>query len=385
MRAPVILLAGAVAVLSIMLISLYLDFRDYLGMYSLLEARIEELSAYIDAVIEQPPSGAEEEPMDDLYRALSLNVSRLEEEVSRVSEELRSMEERLSKLESLVAEIRTRAEAVAEGAGDSVAEAVAKVQPWYYVFTDTEGYSWFIRGILEVAEKQGSEIASKAGIEPGEPLGERVWKLARYIAINLMYVRDPAIRVPRPDGSIDVWSDSIQLPVETMLRGSGDCEDLALLVYGVLKATSRPSEEIYFVAIEGKPIGHGGVIAIDRDTKTIYLVDPTIPLVNNYAMLAEVKVNNRAYYIPYMFINPVSKRNIPFKMVYLDIVEYIKTGKPSISPYPAEIGADIGDILRYWLELQGITPLKYYVIGATELKSFDSDKEVTEWLLSKLK
>ncbi len=92
--------------------------------------------------------------------------------------------------------------------------------------------------------------------------------LREWVASNVQYKRDPSVY-----GYVDYW----QLPIETLECGTGDCEDIAILLCSMLRASGVPPNEIY-VAI-GCPPGTNTYHAylFERHSKGVWrMIEPQI-------------------------------------------------------------------------------------------------------------
>jgi len=81
------------------------------------------------------------------------------------------------------------------------------------------------------------------------------------------------------------------LPNETVELGGGDCEDLALLAYSLLKAYPLPGERVYLVVWWGPSVGHSAV-TVKSPEGIYYILDPAGDYLNSYIALLEMIVEN---------------------------------------------------------------------------------------------
>lgn len=59
----------------------------------------------------------------------------------------------------------------------------------------------------------------------------------------------------------DVWST----PAETLWRGSGDCEDFAILKRSILMGLGVPDEKLFFTIVKIPSVGHHAVLVVDTE------------------------------------------------------------------------------------------------------------------------
>jgi hypothetical protein len=223
-------------------------------------------------------------------------------------------------------------------------DAILEIQPWYFYFGDLLQHFDFIKYLLSEAASQPTvaSIAAEFSIEPGEPVLEKAWKVLNYTALKLMYMRDPYVRIPLPGGDVVTWNDVLQLPNETIANGGGDCEDLALVVYAVLKATAGSNEEIYLLMARASPEGHTAVLVLDKTQHEIYIIDPTYDVINGYAVTLQIEVVENGEVTPRNFLPsalaPALKEGmiqmLGAKIVYVDLYTYLTTGEKIVSTSP---------------------------------------------------
>jgi len=91
-----------------------------------------------------------------------------------------------------------------------------------------------------------------------------------WVATNIKYKRDQDIY-----NAVDYW----QFPVETLERGTGDCEDIAILLCSMLRAIGVPSNQVY-VAVGGTESSHAYIV--ERYSKGVWnIIEPQLDSVTS--------------------------------------------------------------------------------------------------------
>ena len=303
----------------------------------------------------------------------------------------------LEKYRTLEEELENLSTKPPTGHSSELENAVAGVQPWYFWYTDALQSGEFIKKVLGEAVNIPIiyNIISETGIDTEDSLITKIWKVINYTSLNLMYRRDSYVRVPLLYGGIRVWHDSLQLPNETVSEFSmgGDCEDLAILVYAVLEAVAKPSEEIYLLIAYAEPEGHVAVLAIDKDRGEAYIVDPSYSLVNGWAEMIEIEAINKTgalekRHLNPMAINPNLKKPmltiLKAKIAYVDVYTQITGGPKIVSYTPKTHSGEPRKIIEIWKTTTGINPTQYVIASKDHIKLFINEEELIYWLKQKM-
>jgi len=390
-----------------------------IGMSFFMYQRIESLERQVDT-LRKTTSEAR-----DLTRLLEGKVNSLESEVRDYTGKIRevldsvsSVQSRVDKLESynetLVSSIRElytlysdlleKYRQLEKKLGEisvihppDLGGAIAETHNWYYWYERFLELRDFITSILEEATHMPTtrSIISEANITSEEPIVLKIWKIINYTSINLMYRRDSYVRVPLLSGEIHVWHDSLQLPNETISEFSlgGDCEDLSLLVYAVLQAIAKPSEEVYLLIAYGTPEGHVAVLVLDKSRGEVYIVDPSYSYVNGWVEMIEIEVVLKTGELDKkrmqpMMINPRLKKLIlevfMSRIAYTDIYTYITTGNKVVEYTPRVHIKDPYETLSMWKKIVELSPYKYGVASKDFIALFMSDGELISWIYTRL-
>jgi hypothetical protein len=94
--------------------------------------------------------------------------------------------------------------------------------------------------------------------------------LREWVAKQISYKNDQAVY-----GVSDYW----QLPIETLERGAGDCEDHAILLCSMLRASGVPPDEVYVAIGNIKGTDRYHAYLFERFTRGIWrVIDPQIDM-----------------------------------------------------------------------------------------------------------
>ncbi len=406
----------------------YMDTRDITSRVedcSRLEKSLGEVQDKVSELQKAYTSLAEDigRQLSDLWESLSIipvlidNTTLLYEEYGKILEEVSYLETWLSdlgdrynqlmedyqdlynrviQLEREVEELKQQESTGTAQPSGVYEELVSMIQPWYFYFVSLPQFSEEVKEIVSEAMYQPVilDIIDAANITSSDDLSTRIWKTINYTSLNLVYMRDTYVRVPTIEGTIRVWGDAIQLSSEVVKNGGGDCEDLSLLVYSVLKLTAKPGEEVYILMMTAQPEGHTVVIVIDKNNKVFYIVDPSSAFVNGYVETIEIIVETRNG-IEEKNINPMGMhpglkqemlRVLKARISYLDIFEYIETSGAVKNVYyePRIYELPPGELTDKYLYFIGLDPTKYYVVSNDALWEFASQEDFLQWVSERL-
>lgn len=120
---------------------------------------------------------------------------------------------------------------------------------------------------------------------PGSSPSTKAVKIFEWIILNTQYVSDQY----HPyywDESIDYAWEYLQPVNETLGLGRGDCEDLAVLAYAMLRPVLTEGEELYLVILENAWIRH--VAVLYKSGGLFLIVDPAGNYVSDGMLVLEV-------------------------------------------------------------------------------------------------
>ncbi len=313
------------------------------------------------------------------YDLLLYDKQRLQEELTALRDRLDAAEEKLAEAEENLTTLSAEYQ--------ELRSLVYQADSWLGVYNSTEAEARFYTMLLNASIDTAKKLVDLLGYS-GD-LGRRALEVFRDVTVYLTeYVPDDYVRYVNPEtlelGTIDnVW----QLPNETYINGGGDCEDLALLVYSVLAANSRPGEKLYLVLFNSLWVGHAIVLGVEK-TPTgpqYYAIDPAGNWFNGLSTMLrlEAKANDTMWYL---YLNPAEmaprlKRWLLDRrfatIVYRD--HYTQTYNETVNiPYYTSAFTALDDlIVRYW-ELPGVD--KIIVIAPNVYKEFTSITDAAKWI-----
>ena len=205
-------------------------------------------------------------------------------------------------------------------------------------------------------------------------------KVLEWIMLNLQY-SDDDFHQYLIDNRLESYQDFLSLPNETLVRGGGDCEDLATLVYTMLKAVLKKGEQIYIVQITGRGVRHVGVIYELEDK--LMILDPAGGYVTDAKISLEMSMKKglKTYKI---WLNPLAIRREGKKFLMENGFAKLIYMKPSsIEEGEAYKFLKVDDAVTLWLNhwrKEMIHPSIGMVANDTFVKVFNSTQEFLDWM-----
>jgi len=121
-------------------------------------------------------------------------------------------------------------------------------------------------------------------------------RIMEWVMVNMQYFSDDYHHY-LVDGKKCVGHDYWALPNETLARGGGDCEDLATLVYAMLKSVLGESEEVYLIGIMERYYyrdgwGRAHVAVLYKSEKGFMVLDPAMSYVTNGKIVLSLNIES---------------------------------------------------------------------------------------------
>jgi peptidoglycan hydrolase CwlO-like protein len=270
-----------------------------------------------------------------------------------------------------------------------VTNALKGVLTWTGVFDSDEDMKAFYDMLLTTAAEQGKLFVDVVGFSGS--LDYRALDVFSWTVRWLAYCPDSYVRVPNSSEGfrLEARNEVYMLPNETFLNGCGDCEDLALLVYAILKATQLPGEKIYLVEVwptEGD--GHTGVLVAYREggETRYYVIDPAGNYFNGIALLLVMEVidlNETKWFVTLtpLDISMDTKEFLLGEGLAWEVYYIRDTDNYTLEP-PLYYYTSAFDALRDWivgfLEYAGVSEIRIHDIGAHA--TFTSIVDAARWL-----
>ena len=222
-------------------------------------------------------------------------------------------------------------------------------------------------------------VHGELGLRPETPPETKAKKVLEWLMLNLEYLDDDFHQY-LADGVLESYQDFLSLPNETLARGGGDCEDLATLIYTMLKTVLKKGEQIYIVQIGGSGVWHVGVIY--RVGDKIMILDPAGSYVTDAKILLEmlVKKGLKEYKI---WLSPLAIRQKGRERLMengLANLVYMKSPGVEGEAYRF-LGVD--DAVALWLNHwrgEMVNPSIRMVANDTFVKVFTSTQEFLVWM-----
>jgi len=406
--------------------TLYRDYMDLKTNYTILEDKYESLREKYDTVIKEKKA-LEEQVMDlenknrnlttmlnkvlEERRSLEKQVGTLKEEKQALVEKIKEISWRLNTaIKWLVGNITYYNELVNQLKNEKtmLEEELAKYKEWlknnitYYeniignlnkdyreLIEQLEEYKTKIEQIyvathlVSASQEERDEFlveAVKAGetIDFGEYSGEELFiELFKWIQSSMYYQLDPYILVKGDTGWYK-WDNLWKLPNETIANEGGDCEDLALLVYSVLKSKGY---DTWLLVGAGYESAHVAVLV--KYNNKWYIIDPAGDWLNNYGLYIKLSVEDVSgkkwwYYINPLDINPRIKHQMLEERIASTIwwsYSYNdEVGYPYFSP------TNINQLLEQWNKHWEYQWQKYYLIDIGLEKEFTNTQDLVDYL-----
>ena len=268
--------------------------------------------------------------------------------------------------------------------------SIIEADEWLGIYPNESAEAEFLERLLNESLLIGKKFQDILGLTGDiKDLALRVTEL---VEVNLTtYAPDPAVRYVDPytatvNISTQVWST----PLDTLLQAAGDCEDQALLAYGVIAAAAPPGTKVYLILIHSAGEGHAAVLVdapAPGGARQYIVLDPAGNYVNGAKLMleTEMRANNTWWYV---YISPQHIaastklwliRNRFAKIVYRDAF----TGKYSDNPreftrtYTDPFKALHDWIVKYW----GLPGVDRIVLATpTEYHAFTSITDAAHWL-----
>jgi len=299
------------------------------------------------------------------YESLSSSLANISMEVARLELSLANVSSRLSELSNVV-----------RGELSLYRSEIEFVDQWHFALDD-RNYS-FVQHLLSRVWREPivQRIVASRGIW-GDLL-QRSMQVMIYIESSLAYCHDPYEYVPTLRGVL-YWNDLILTPNATISRGCGDCEDLAILAYALLRASepSGDSEKLFLLAIRWpKGPGHAALLAISR--KYVVIVDPAGDWINGITLLLELRSGSSKLLLFPLGVSNATKRFL-MRLGVASIVFYDNVNS-KIYSYPVIYVWSPSTVVEEWISYWGSTPTEIDVYGLHTFKVFTSVSSFINWI-----
>ena len=222
-------------------------------------------------------------------------------------------------------------------------------------------------------------VYGELGLRPETPSSTKAKKILEWIMLNLQYLDDDFHQY-LIDGRVASLQDFLSLPNETLARRGGDCEDLAVLTYAMLKSILGDGEQVYIVQICSGGRCHVGVIY--RVGDEVMVLDPAGSYVTDARISLEMSVRKglREYkvWLSPLMIGLEGKKFL-IKNGFANLV-YMKS--PGVEGEAYKF-LEVDDAVALWLNhwrREMVNPSIRMVANDTFVKVFTSTQEFLDWM-----
>ncbi|RLE74131.1 MAG: hypothetical protein DRJ56_08055 [Thermoprotei archaeon] len=339
----------AIAALLLVSLSLYAEraelehsLAELRGEYEALLAKYDELSEAYAKLLENYTS------LRDRWSQLRSSYERLSSEYQRLSEEHAALVEAAEDLNSML----------------------------------TAPFNETLRAIDESPERVDAvlEGLGLSGLR-GKPIAAVLRAAFEAVVLKLAYYPDDVYYLlDVRKGEVELLRDRRSAPWETAERGGGDCEDLAIVLYAVLRRLLGGSAEVFIVAWRGEERAHVAVLLKWRGK--FMVLDPAASWVTKGSQAClKLTVKMRDGSTWYVWLNPTgiapSTKRFMLDNGFAE-VDY----RGSSSPYClVSLREALEGWLSYWRGAGAKRPYVYYIGSSEKELYFSSYEEFREWLL----
>lgn len=128
-------------------------------------------------------------------------------------------------------------------------------------------------------------IVSELGLREDMNSSEKARRVMEWVMVNARYFYDKYIVVVASQPFTGL-PDYVLSAKETITRGGGDCEDLAILAYTLLKQALREGEKLYLIGVSSKISGH--VALLYESGGKYMIIDPATSYVSNSTIMLTI-------------------------------------------------------------------------------------------------
>ena len=228
------------------LTSLSLEYQRLKGDHQELQEEYDSLKAKYEEIV------AENRELQSRYLRLNESYSELVKDYQVLQEKYAELEASYGDLGGRIADLRSKLEAIS-------LRVLISGEVFKLVLNQSR--------IDEIDEIVHEEL----GLSPDSPPRVKALKIFEWITLNTQYVRDQ-YHPYYQSGILDYAEEYLEPVNETLSLGEGDCEDLAVLAYAMLRAVLREGEEIYLIVLNSIEIRHVAVLYKSDDK--FLIIDP---------------------------------------------------------------------------------------------------------------
>jgi len=268
--------------------------------------------------------------------------------------------------------------------------AVEMVNKWAGILLGSEDKAQFFKGLLKLAAESVRGVGDIELQQFSGELSGRAVKIFNFTLHHMYYCYDPYVKyLDVQTMRISASQDILMLPNETWRIKCGDCDDLSLFTYAVLRATQNPGEKFYLIQIWGPRGGHTAVLAVEvtGSGKRFYIIDPAGNYLNSVGIYYKVTMTSkeghtRDYGLDPTGISPEIKRGL-LDMGLAEILFYDYRSRDKSTAPITRIYSDANELLsdwhNYWESYVG-EPVLVVIIGEDTYMEFADPRGAAYWL-----
>ena len=237
-----------------------------------------------------------------------------------------------------------------------------------------------LRELLSQPPELKSYILKEFNISKDDQPAVKAEKVLTWIMNTLQYIPDDYHKVIMNNDVLTI-KDYASSPIETLGRGGGDCEDLAILSYAALTSALGDGESVYLIRLEGRRtipgIPHFAHVAVlYKIGNRFIIVDPAGLYVTDVSYTLEIVVRKQVdgdIISTTVHLNPLSiSPDLKFELMNEGLAKLVIASGSSVEAKPAEEA-----IYRWTRMWEKRIPLAYVnlIANSTFYKRFDSTKE----------
>jgi len=319
------------------------------------------------------------ERLEGEYASLASRFSSLQQSHQELVEKYRRLEENYTALLKESAEERARLEAeishlrrLLERYQETYARYRALNATPKVVGSEARGGEDVQRILRSPPGKEVLEVVSELGLRRDMDPAEKARRVMEWFAVNMQALEDEYIMAVR-NQTVTRFLDYILAPNETLKRGGGDCEDLAILAYALLKPALGEDEELYIITWTTGYFGHAAVL-YGSDGRYLIL-DPAMNYATNSTIMMSIYFKNATITLTPIDLKPNFKKDI-LESGLAEIVYRPEGAKPYTF-------LDLNTTVTLWLNLVEDIVGKTYVdriVNETVDVRFNSTEQFLEWM-----
>jgi len=207
-------------------------------------------------------------------------------------------------------------------------------------------------------------------------------EIMEWIMKNTQYLQDDYHQY-LVDSRLATRNDFASAPNETLSRRGGDCEDLAILAYAMLKSVLGEDESVYLIVVTNGDIAHAAVLYKAQDK--FILIDPAMNYVTDAQIVLATNMfkdgSKYAVWMSPMALSPEVKQFL-LENDFAKISYYDPRNPPKLSSAIYRF-SNLDLTASLWLDyVDPVVPGAYVALIADDsmVKTFNSTREFLDWM-----